>query len=47
MKIASPLATLLVLVVWQPDPFWLRRVDVDPPPGQLGAELVQGGERSS
>jgi hypothetical protein len=39
-------ATLLALVVGQPERLWLRRVDVDAPPGQFGAELVQGGERS-
>ena len=39
-------ATLLVLVVRQPELVSLRRVHVDAPSGQLGAELVQGGERS-
>ena len=39
-------AILLVFVVRQPRSFWLRRVDIDAPSRQLGAELVQGGERS-
>jgi hypothetical protein len=39
-------AILLVFVVRQPERFWLRRVDIDAPSGQLGAELVQGRERS-
>lgn len=38
-------ARLVALVVGQPERFWLRRVDIDAPSGQLGAELVQGGER--
>ncbi|HTK15930.1 MAG TPA: glycosyltransferase 87 family protein [Acidimicrobiia bacterium] len=40
-------ATLLVLVVSQPAPRMsrLRRVDVDASSGQLGAQLVQGGQR--